>query len=646
MKSKCKSSGAAALFTIRSISLSLEPGEDVTRDTNVTVRCSASVSSSGQQPLSREYIIYKEGVTVYAKTTSSSEDLLYVLSHARVSNTGKYKCKITIEGKSMTSEARKLTVTGLAPPVVRVEQNMLTEGEEINATCTAPGETGSIIFYFYEDLKEKQDNGPGHHTIECSYKVLITPDSISSEKSSPAYVSVRGDKLGLSCWVQGIRNYFDSVNLYLSQGTKLLRIGQNEVNYTMTVLDHDSSEFECRLEKDKLTKAVTKAVPVTELFSVPTLTMSPVEVFQREPMKLICKSDHIVPERLSIEDLTYSIIPDQIHLQEKNKGEFSGRALPVEFNYSCIAMAKGVIKYSKTLTVRPKVSVSIPKISVVNRPIIGRPFKIRCQSDNGSLPINYTLLQDYNPVSTVTVRVPSEEALFTVTVHKPKDINKFICEASNSRREGLLSTKLDVTVIEPVSYPVLTVIPSLSEITEGSTLIFICSVSGTPPITFKLYRQDYDQPLLFNTTARNNTSFEIHQVSKITAESTSLRPSTTPTTLCPVRRQHTGHQAVDRTTVSVWTERPPHVSEENSVVSNEPDVEYTEVVHPRSGDPARVPLKKGTDTVYSELQNSPHGEADPLPYGSVEYADLNGEPPDVNNYPLSHYDQELPVPVD
>ncbi|KAI4799317.1 hypothetical protein KUCAC02_017016 [Chaenocephalus aceratus] len=46
------------------------------------------------------------------------------------------------------------------------------------------------------------------------------------------------------------------------------------------------------------------------------------------------------------------------------------------------------------------------------------------------------------------------------------------------------------------------------------------------------------------------------------------------------------------------------------MVSNEPDVEYTEVVHPRPLDPARVPPKEGTDTVYSELQNSPHGATD------------------------------------
>lgn len=57
-----------------------------------------------------------------------------------------------------------------------------------------------------------------------------------------------------------------------------------------------------------------------------------------------------------------------------------------------------------------------------------------------------------------------------------------------------------------------------------------------------------------------------------------------------------------------------------------------------------VPPKKGTDTVYSELQNSPHGATDHHDYGSVEYAELNSEQPGINHFPpeINHH-QELPV---
>lgn len=102
----------SSAFTIRNITLSVEPSAEVPRGTNVTIRCTAVVSSSGQEPLNRKYSIYQGSNNIYTKNTITSEDLLYLLPDARVSNTGKYKCAINIEGKNMQSDATKLTVTG------------------------------------------------------------------------------------------------------------------------------------------------------------------------------------------------------------------------------------------------------------------------------------------------------------------------------------------------------------------------------------------------------------------------------------------------------------------------------------------------------------------------------------------------------
>ncbi|RVE76554.1 hypothetical protein OJAV_G00009710 [Oryzias javanicus] len=106
---------------------------------------------------------------------------------------------------------------------------------------------------------------------------------------------------------------------------------------------------------------------------------------------------------------------------------------------------------------------------------------------------------------------------------------------------------------------------------------------------------------------------------------------------------------VNRSAVSVWSERKPEADneEDHSTVSNEPDVEYTEVVHPRSAEAVRGPLRKGTDTVYSELQNSTPGPPEGHDYGSVEYAELNGEQPEMgqNHLDPNRY-SDLPEPVD
>ncbi|XP_077380280.1 platelet endothelial cell adhesion molecule isoform X2 [Festucalex cinctus] len=710
-----RAADAQSIFTIRDISISLEPEAEVKRGANVTVRCQALVSSSGTRPLSREYTIYKDGVTVYTKTTSSSGDLLYRLPDARVSNTGKYKCKINIEGRTVTSDAERLTVTGLSAPLLHLNNAVVTEGEELTARCTAPGETGSIIFYFYDDDKEILEdrvssnlsevklrfNNVGIHKMYCSYTVLVTPFFSKSDKSNTVTVSVKelsitpvmemfpysniyeGDRLNIMCTVRNlIGNMHGMVHLYLSRGTQLLSRGDDNVNHSMIALAKDSEEFECRLEMGNVVKVDTKKILVTELFSVPTLTMSPSEVFQREYMTLSCKSERFASERLHRDELTYSLDPPESLLIPKSAGVFFGKALLYEFNYTCIAQAKGIRKYSSPLTVRPKVTVSTPRISVVGRAVLGRPFKVLCQSDIGSLPINYTLLKEYEQLSMASVKMPFEQAVFTVTIHQPGEINKFMCEAKNSQKEAPLSKRLEATVVVPLSHPTLTVIPILPEIAEGDHLFLICGVKGTPPITFKWYKDGGNNPVFTTTSDTNNTDFQIEALAKddsgtyyceaINHANNVVRsaPVTIEVRLALWKKAvivgfcllvvsvlvvvfvlcfRSKRGKVERVDISVWSERPPETAndEESSMVSNEPDVEYTEVVHPQPADPARAPLRKGTETVYSELQKSSHGADDHHGYGSVEYADLNGEQHEMNHYPVEHNNcQDLPVPVD
>lgn len=82
--------------------------------------------------------------------------------------------------------------------------------------------------------------------------------------------------------------------------------------------------------------------------------MSPAEVFQKEYMTLICISESYASERLGKDELTYTLDPPQHQLFSKENGVFFGRALLYEFNYSCAAQAKGIVKHSEALTVRPK----------------------------------------------------------------------------------------------------------------------------------------------------------------------------------------------------------------------------------------------------------------------------------------------------
>ncbi|XP_018534017.1 platelet endothelial cell adhesion molecule isoform X3 [Lates calcarifer] len=680
---------AQRIFTIRDITLSIEPSTDVVRGTNVTVRCKAIVSSFGQEVLSREYTIYKGNNKVYTKNSSTSEDLLYPLPDARVSNTGKYHCRINIKGEEMNSRVEKLTVTGLSKPVLHLDKDVFSEGEEIMATCTAPGETGSIFFYLHEGnnvLREGLVNTNhfetkfrfsrvGIHGIHCKYTVITMPDSFMSNESNILSVSVEelsikpvleifpqtkiyeGDPLNILCTIRNLARP-DNIHLYLSQGIKLLSSGNTKVNHSIVALASEPGDFECRLEMGNVAKVAAKTVLVTELFSVPTLTMSPAEVFQKERMTLTCKSE-IASERLNRGELIYTLEPDS-PLTPLAPGVFSGKALLYDFNYTCVAKAKGIVKRSETLTVCPKISVSTPKISVEGKAVLGQPFKIRCQSDVGSLPINYTLLKGYDQLGTISVRLP-QPALFTVTITKPEEIKEYMCEAKNNHKNAPLSQRLNATVIEPLMGLTLTVTPHLPEISEGDHLYLICGTKGTPPVTFKWYRVGKEQPLHTTTSEKNNTDYQVPNLSKahsgtyyceavnhanniVRSEEVTIEVRlalwkkaviggvcllvVSVLVVGSVLYFRSKRVRVVRAAVSVWSERPPEAAndEESSVVSSEPDVEYTEVVHPQPAGTAR-------------------GAGDHHDYGSVVYAELNGKQPEIGHHP-PEVRNHLPVPVD
>lgn len=95
---------------------------------------------------------------------------------------------------------------GLSQPTLQLNKGVVSEGEEITASCSAPGETGSIFFYFYDNSNYLVENketsnqtkvtfrlsSVGIHKISCRYKVLLTPDSQESEVSNSVTVSVKG----------------------------------------------------------------------------------------------------------------------------------------------------------------------------------------------------------------------------------------------------------------------------------------------------------------------------------------------------------------------------------------------------------------------------------------------------------------------
>ena len=76
--------------------------------------------------------------------------------------------------------------------------------------------------------------------------------------------------------------------------------------------------------------------------------------------------------------------------------------------------------------------VSTPVIRVVDKVIVGWPFKVLCESENGTLPITYTLLKARVSVAVRRVVEATDKALFSIDyISSPEEIHSFTCQAQN-----------------------------------------------------------------------------------------------------------------------------------------------------------------------------------------------------------------------
>lgn len=76
--------------------------------------------------------------------------------------------------------------------------------------------------------------------------------------------------------------------------------------------------------------------------------------------------------------------------------------------------------------------VSVPVLRAVNKVIVGKPFRVSCEAENGTFPITYTLLKTSVPVANMKVDKAADKAIFNITsISFPKDIHSFSCQASN-----------------------------------------------------------------------------------------------------------------------------------------------------------------------------------------------------------------------
>ncbi|XP_042361482.1 platelet endothelial cell adhesion molecule isoform X2 [Plectropomus leopardus] len=542
-------------YTIDGATLFVQPSSTVESGTPVTLRCQVRVSHDNIPDLKHTFQLTQDGVTVLSITTTE-DSVVYELNPARAADSGSYECRVTVKDKHKATLSQKLDVTGLQTPILYLNKTEPYQGEEFIATCSAQEEKGSLIFRFYQrfrngDIKKIKQPPPsgnssdatlvlretGDSFLFCDYEVNMLSGARRSNSSNEIQVIVKGLFISPIMNVLPSHEVFEgeiievvckvvsplkNIEVFLTKDRRILNQAQVSLVHRFTVKEGDSGMLVCKAEWGNVQRETNKTITVKELFSKPRLTVKPTDIFEGDSFKLTCSITIHVPEKITNESVQFSIYRDKVKLTSSET--YITVANPLKNgNYTCKAQAATLlhsfVKESQTIVIKAKVPVSKPTLSVVGGTLVlGKRFQLLCQSNSGTLPIEYTL---HGPNGLRERRVVSklgEQAIFNCSaIRKTSDLNSFLCHAKNSQnRPPMLGSGQQLqlsTIIEPVSLPKLTMLPYTGDVSEGQDVTLVCSVEkGSFPINFTWYHTKSQGALAFQTSMKKEASYSIKEV--------------------------------------------------------------------------------------------------------------------------------------
>uniref|UniRef100_A0A3B5A0Z5 Platelet endothelial cell adhesion molecule n=1 Tax=Stegastes partitus TaxID=144197 RepID=A0A3B5A0Z5_9TELE len=708
-------------YIIDTVGLSILPSSSVQSGMAVKIRCQASVSHNNIPHLTHKFQITKDDVQIHSYNTTE-DSVVYELNQARAADSGTYECRVTVKDKSKASNSQRLDVTGLQTPSLYLNNYSPYENEEFIATCRAAEEKGPLIFRFYQRfrngepqrIKQLATTGNTSETtlrlrhigdcfLSCDYEINLVSGTRRSNSSEEVHIIIKvlnitpimnvkpsndvfeGDILEVYCRV--VTSPLRNIEVFLTKNRMILKqASAAALSHRFTAQEGDSGELVCKAEWGNVQKETYQTITVRELLSKPRLTVEPADIFEGDRFELTCSVSIYVPDKINNATMRFSIYKDNARLTGAETYSTVAHR-DKNGNYTCKVHAASqmhnFVKESPKLVIKAKVPVSKPVMSVVGGTLfLGKRFQLLCHSHSGTLPITYTLHGPNSPPKEKEVTKPGEKAIFNVTaISKSSNLNNFLCHARNGKGRppkevsGVQLLRSTI-IIEPVSEPVLDILPSIGGVTEGHNMTLVCSVkSGSPPINFTWYHIETARVL---ATRMSSTRQECHSIGSVTGkdggtyycvstnvanETKRSRPVTVgvklagwkkgliaafcvlvllalilviafKTRLLHFRRKSSAKLLVK--SASTKAERLSLTQAEVNDAANESDdqisaiipekqePEYTEV-QTRQADPNRVPVKQGTDTVYSEVRNSQQGVPEPADGVSVEYAQLNHE---------------------
>ncbi|CAB1444689.1 unnamed protein product [Pleuronectes platessa] len=489
------------------------------------------------------------------------------------------------------------------------------EGDSGELVCKA--EWGNVQRETYQEITVKE--------LFSKPRLILEPLSI-----------FEGERLKLTCSVtvyvpERINNkamvfsiYRDKVEVARSQTYTSVANASTNGNYTCKAL---SSSLAHSFVKES-PKLVVKA---KVLVSKPVLSVVGGTLVLGTPFQLLCHSDiGTLPIKYTLHGLG-KVIGDQLVSRPGQQALFNPPAIFKKLDLNnFICHARNSPSHPPVVGSVQQLFDSTNVIEPVSKPMFlidpgmgdvseGQELTLTCSVQKGTPPITFTWYHaETTGVLASEISNKQEESYFIRNVMREHK-GEYYCESTNPANETKRSYPVSIKVKLArwkkglIAGLCIVLVLALVLIVALKTRLLVCGRKRTGDLSVKSAGTKLERLSL--------TQAEVNQAANVTPGIMGK---------------------------SVWSEHVSGSESDDQISEPAPSPQYTEVSIGEA-DPNRAPVKKGTDTVYSEVRNSMQGVPDPTDGGSVEYADLNHDTDRHVNHDVQDDHMDGPVqhgPVD
>ncbi|XP_027673275.2 platelet endothelial cell adhesion molecule isoform X1 [Chelonia mydas] len=555
-------------------------------------------------------------------------------------------------------------------PQVKKKQEL----KENFASVEFPVEEGDRILRFQciaqvNSAVGSETSEPSNVTLVTVVEPFSHPKLTSK---SPRNVT-EGDKIDIVCTTILAREYEIEILIQKDRRILNSARGQNSLTYSTIATVENNGNYTCKVELGRVSKTTSMNIVVEELFAKPILTPSLTDLDENQRLSLWChingspKANFSIVKRPPENGILLKTSSNfTIQAQVNDTGSYVCRA-----EIKGIIKESNPVQITVYAPVsEPVLSVANSSTEMV----LGETLLLRCQSMSGTPPINYTLFRGNRLIHTITVFNNTyaefrdrQTKLNNLREYRCEASNRH----SYAKRS---SYKMNITVIAPIRNISFGSLPNGEVEDGGDINFLCIVGEGSLPIDFRIFKQNDQKPLFYESKMETRVVWQKKSLNKQDAgkyfcEASNRARVTVRSNLLTVkvilaswqkgfialfvlaviaiaasgfwwywRKKEKGkHPSMEMSGSTAATnstseklesgqnhhtefypgsgyiedsESPVKSTGENKGPDHESaEVEYTEV-EVSTSDPYKAPVKKGTDTVYSEIRkaNNDSGE--------------------------------------